>query len=254
MPYPADFLDQIELGWNASFSGWDFSWLNPRRREDAPPWDYRALALERMRAAHTMLDMDTGGGEFLASLAPFPPDTRATEGYPPNIPLAKARLEPLGVPVFEFTEEAHLPFEDAAFDLVINRHGGYNGPELQRILKPGGIFLTQQVGGLNEIRLNELLQDEVHAEYDYHTLDYAAGLLVNAGMELLQAREDFPVSEFYDLAGVVYYLRVISWQVPGFTPEAYLERLYGIYEMIKRDGKLSTPSHRLLLEARRRND
>ncbi|MNJ78400.1 hypothetical protein D3C77_761450 [compost metagenome] len=32
---------------------------------------------------------------------------------------------------------------------MINRHEAYSVQELNRILKPGGLFITQQVGGQN---------------------------------------------------------------------------------------------------------
>lgn len=44
--------------------------------------------------------MGTGGGEFLAGLQPLPPHTCATEGYPPNIPIAQQRLKRLGAAQF----------------------------------------------------------------------------------------------------------------------------------------------------------
>ena len=250
MTYPQDFLNQIDEAWNAPFSGWDFSWLEGKHTEAAPAWDYLALARERMRGVISMLDMDTGGGEILSSLAPFPPDTRATESWEQNIAVARARLEPLGIRVFSFTENPHLPFEDFAFDLALNRHGAYDPLELRRILKPGGILLTQQVGGQNQMRINQLLQDEVHFEYSYWTPAYAVEQLEAAGFAILQAREDFPEVNFYTLGALVYYLKVISWQVEGFTPQAYLEKLHTIYTLIQQEGKLVTHEHRFLIEAR----
>ena len=50
-----------------------------------------------------------------------------------------------------------LPFHNDEFDIVINRHGNYVPAELHRILKPGGIFITEQVGEDNERDLVELL-------------------------------------------------------------------------------------------------
>ena len=61
---------------------------------------------------------------------------------------------------------------------------------LYRILRPGGIFLTQQVGGENNIHLNELLQDEVYFEYANWTLAECSRGLSEAGFRILQARED----------------------------------------------------------------
>ena len=53
---------------NHAFSGWDFSHLNGRAVSDPLPWDYRNEALRGLEPRHCILDMDTGGGEFLLSL------------------------------------------------------------------------------------------------------------------------------------------------------------------------------------------
>ena len=103
--------------------------------------------------------MDTGGGELLADLAPLPSETVASERYPPNIAVAKARLEPLGVQVVTPDDDEILPFENDRFDLVINRHGDFHAPELWRVIRPGGRFITQQVGNRNCLQINQALGD-----------------------------------------------------------------------------------------------
>jgi hypothetical protein len=60
--------------------GWDLSWLEGRADEALPPWDYAAMVREAAASSRRMLDVDTGGGEFLARLAPFPGSVVATEG------------------------------------------------------------------------------------------------------------------------------------------------------------------------------
>lgn len=202
-----------------------------------------------MTGVQRMLDMDTGGGEFLASLVPLPPETYATESYPPNIPVARQRLEPLGVKVISDYTETQLPFAQGFFNLVINRHGSFDDRELYRILAPNGVFFTQQVGGENNIHLNELLQDEVDYEYRDWTLAECTQGLREVGLRILQAREEHPREVFYDIGAVVFYLRVISWQVADFTVEKYFQKLLGIHEIIQREGKLITYGHRLLIEA-----
>ena len=64
------------------------------------------MVIPFMRDAATMLDMGTGGGEFLFSLHPLPKTVYATEGYKPNVPIARQRLEPLGVKVVYFEEDS----------------------------------------------------------------------------------------------------------------------------------------------------
>ena len=66
---------------------------------EEPFWGYRGMVQKRMKGIDSMLDMGTGGGEFLASLKDLPAKTYATESYVPNILIATARLEPLGVKV-----------------------------------------------------------------------------------------------------------------------------------------------------------
>ena len=72
----------------AHIHGWDFSHIAGRYEEDGDlPWDYEAVVRAYLRPAKRLLDIDTGGGEFLLTLRHPPENTSATEGYPPNIAL-----------------------------------------------------------------------------------------------------------------------------------------------------------------------
>ena len=245
------FDQLIEDALSIPFSGWDFSFLSDRWKTVNPNWDYPALARSRMQGISSMLDQDTGGGEMLSSLSPFPPHIWATENYPPNIPVAKDRLEPLGVQVISDYTISSIPLPDSSLDLILNRHGGYDETELLRLLRPGGAFLTQQVGGQNCIRLNELLQDKVEFMYSYWTKDVITRRLKDAGFKLLNVQEDFPPAEFTDIGVVVFYLRVISWQINNFSVENYRDRLHTIHKDILAHGPLKACEHRILVEARK---
>lgn len=249
-----DFDDLVRQAEAQELVGWDFSWLNLRTVEEPLPWDYRALVLERLHAngkprVHALLDMDTGGGEFLSRLAPYPAVTWATEGYPPNVPLARARLEPLGVKVTDISgNAAGLPFNDASFDLIINRHGDFNALEIQRLLRTNGRFLTQQVGGENCIDLNRALQDQVEHIYSGWSLDSALKQVQETGLRVLQALEVFPRWTFKDIAGVVFYLKAIPWQIIDFSVDRFQPQLYRIHQDIERTGGFTVREHRFLLE------
>jgi SAM-dependent methyltransferase len=127
------------------FEGWDWSAFRGRFDEDRPSWDYRAVVREHADRVGSMLDLGTGGGELLAALAPLPTRTVATEGYAPNVAVARRRLEPLGVEVVDTTalgdEQEPLPFPSGSVELVINRHESYAPREVHRILAPGGWFV-----------------------------------------------------------------------------------------------------------------
>jgi SAM-dependent methyltransferase len=243
------FEHLVEEALKQEFSGWDWSYLKGRMIENPPSWDYRQVVFERSRTVQSMLDMGTGGGEFLSTLQPFPSQIYATECYPPNIPVARACLEPLGVKVFGLKEGSPLPFEGNSLDLVINRHDGYLPAEVYRVLKPGCSFITQQVGGKNEIRLNEALQDEVEFMFSYWTLDYAVRELRQGGFQIIDQREDFPETVFLDIGAVVFYLKVISWQVRDFSVKKYYAKLAAIHNTIQEDGKFVVNAHRFFIEA-----
>jgi SAM-dependent methyltransferase len=241
----------VAKAWNAPFSGWDFSGQGIRESGQFTNWDYPALALARIKNAASVLDMGTGDGEFFAGLAPFPTWAYATEGSPPNIPLAQARLEPLGVHVVQTFQDGSLPFEDAFFDLVLNRHESYSASEIQRILKPGGLFLTQQMGGKNAARLNKLIQNRPEHIFSSWDLRHAHQQIQEAGLAILQEYEEFPQAVFKDIGAVVCYLKTIPWQIEDFTPAHYMPQLTRIDQMIQRDGKLDVPLHHFLIEARK---
>jgi SAM-dependent methyltransferase len=252
MPLPTSFDDLVQEGLTIPFSGWDFSPMAHRWKTVPPSWDFPLMARARMKGISSMLDQDTGGGEFLASLVPLPPFTWASENYPPNIPIAKARLEPLGVRVFTDYTISSIPLADSSLDLVMNRHGGYAESELLRLLKPGGIFLTQQVGGQNNIRLNELLQERPEFMYSYWTKEVITRRLIESGFELLSVKEEFPRTEFTDIGAVVFCLRIISWQIVDFNVDRYRAKLYSIHKDILANGPLQVHEHRILVEARKK--
>ena len=235
----------------ADFSGWDFSYLSGRWIEVDPTWDYGQKVRERLANVDTLLDMGTGGGERLAGLQPLLEHAYATEGYSPNVPVARARLEPLGVRVVEVKEDERLPFEDDFFDMVINRHESFAAEEVWRVLQPGGRFVTEQVGAKIHLRLNELLQDQVLYPYADWVLEKAVGELEACGFEILEQREEYPETVFLDIGAIVYYLRAIPWQIPGFSVAAYRERLWAVYELIREEGGLVVFSHLFYVEARK---
>jgi SAM-dependent methyltransferase len=246
------FEPLVQEALDHSFSGWDFSWLKGRWHEAAPSWDYRQVVQARIKNAASLLDMGTGGGEFLSSLADLPPATYATEGYAPNIPVAKKRLEPLGIKVVQVVDDNTLPLPSTTFDLVINRHESYALPEIFRILRPGGVFLTQQVGPRDCIELNQYLEAPLEPDVQSWSLTQEKTAMAEAGFRIVRCQEQLLSSVFSDIGAVVYYLKIIEWQIPDFSIEAYRERLEAMHRLIERQGAFYATAHRFLIEAEKR--
>ena len=251
---PKRFRELVKEAQEAAFSGWDFRWLDERMVQEDTPWDYLELAMEHISEVQSLLDMGTGGGEILASLAPLPLDTHATEAYPPNQQLARERLAPLGVEVHDIEESDPLPFTDSHFDLVINRHDSFDPKELHRVLKPGGIFITQQVGGLNNLELNQYFEKNFSAPFMDWGLAPTLTSLYESGLDVIRADKAALRTTFKDIGAVVYYLKVITWQVVGFTPEAFQERLAELHNIIERQGEFISIAHRFLIIAQKKTE
>ena len=245
------FQDLISAAQDAVFEGWDFSWLEGRLHQQEPPWDYAELVKACIGTAESLLDMGTGGGEFLASLAPLPPDTHATESYPPNQPIAQQRLAPMGVTVHPIAEAGPLPFADSRFDVVINRHESYDPAEVYRILKPCGRFLTQQVGELDNLELNQILEVDQHFQFTDWGVESETVRLQEAGLSVKRAEKAALTTRFYDIGAVVYYLKAIPWQIEGFSPETYAEKLLRLHHFIEGQGAFNTTAHRFLILAQK---
>jgi SAM-dependent methyltransferase len=245
----SDLLVQLKEEMNQDFKGWDFSYLDDRMQEFPLPWNYKNEISKYLNFNQVLLDMGTGGGEFLSSLKELPKSTFATEAYLPNVPIAKKRLEPLGVKVHQIKEDDRLPFSDHSIDLVINRHEAYSSQELKRIIKPGGLFITQQVGGLNDSDINLRLGAKPSPYLDWK-LEVAVKRLRAEGFEILRQKECLTHNRFYDTGALVNYLKCIPWQVSDFSIEKYIYPLTEINHVIEQKGYIDFIKHRFLIVAR----
>ncbi|MEV0493093.1 class I SAM-dependent methyltransferase [Streptomyces atratus] len=236
-----------------SVDGWDFSWLDGRATEQRPSWGYAHAMAERLGRAHAALDIQTGGGEVLASAPKLPPLTVATESWPPNIARATARLHSLGVVVVADADEPPLPFGDAAFDLVTSRHPVTTWwTEIARVLRPGGTYFSQQVGPASVFELVEYFlgpqPPEVRGARDPQQARAEAEA---AGLEVVDLRLETLRTEFFDIGAVVYFLRKVIWMVPGFTVERYRSQLAALHHLIETDGPFVAHTTRFLIETRK---
>ncbi|MEI5906789.1 SAM-dependent methyltransferase [Bacillus spongiae] len=234
------------------FSGWDFSFVTEtgRIQNELLSWSYGSITMPVVRKATSLLDMGTGGGEFFSLLRPFPDNVFATEGFKPNIPIAKKKLEPLGVTVLPFEKDNELPFTSNQFGLIINKHESYCPAEVRRISKKNGIFLTQQVGGLDCKEINDALGMPINQEYLNWNLDRALKELEEHHFNVLVKKEEFPTQRFYDIGALVYYLKAIPWQIPNFNLEDLKEQLFSLHKKIEKDGYFDAKQHRFLIKAK----
>jgi SAM-dependent methyltransferase len=107
--------------------------------------DLIALAAATLHAADSperVLEVDCGSGERTLFLAREYPRARV-RGVDPSgeaIREASARigLDPEGRVAFKVGRRSELPFPDDHFDLVVQGGSPVGGPEIARVLRPGG--------------------------------------------------------------------------------------------------------------------
>ena len=236
----------------AHIHGWDFSHIHGRYEEEQDlPWDYEAIVRQYLTDDTKLLDYDTGGGEFLLSLCHPYHKTAATEGYPPNVALCKETLLPLGINFKECGNAAEIPFENGAFDLIINRHGDFCPPELHRLLRKGGTFVTEQVGSENDRDLVEMVLPGTEKPYPHLYLEKQRKEFEKAGFQILQAEEAFRPITFTDVGAFVWFARIIEWEFPGFSVDRCFERLLKMQEVMENEGKITGTIHRYLIAAQK---
>jgi SAM-dependent methyltransferase len=242
------------------FTGWDFSWLEARMHTE-PPWDYTAMVLGLAGRSPDLLDMGTGGGEWLRALPATPDRTVALEAWPPNVSIAGTNLVPRHVPVVQDEGSAdnvdqidapargRLPFRSASFHLVVNRHEAFNAREVGRVLRAGGSFLTQQVdhGAFDDAY--PLLDRDVPVRRSDSWLDLAVEQLQAVGLTVIGSDRGVERYRFDDVAAFAWYLQSIPWSVPGFTIRGHRAQLARLHEAVCRGGSIQIRQPRFWVHA-----
>lgn len=232
----------------AHIKGWDFSHIHDRYKEEENlPWDYEAIIRTYLKDSFDILDYDTGGGEFLLTLGHPYDKTWATEGYLPNVELCKETLSPLGIHFEPCENPSKLPFPDASFDLIINRHGDYDANEIFRVLKEDGLFITQQVGGENDRDLVEMVLPGTPNPFPQQNMKEQQLNFQKAGFQLLDAQEAFCPISFYDVGAFVWFAHIIEWEFPGFSVENCLPQLMNMQKTLEESGEIKGTIHRFML-------
>jgi SAM-dependent methyltransferase len=237
--------------------GWDFSCLAGRMDGSNPPWDYRHIVKSYLKDSDALLDIGTGGGEVLLTINHPYNNTYATEAYEPNYELCRKKLSPLGITVVRthtdanFNTDDKIPFEDEKFDFIINRHESFDLSEVNRTLKRGGYFFTQQVGNRNFYELAEILNGKVVLDSPNHAVESYASTLTQLGFQIIMKDEVKLPTKFFDVGAVIFYAKACPWEIPNFSVETHFSKLCEIQKEIDKRGFFQVTGGRFLLASRK---
>lgn len=233
-----------------TFSGWDFTYLDRKMSIEKPDWSYSEIVSSYLKSTMNLLDMGTGGGELLLQFKHPYDKTAVTEGYDKNYQFLLTTLKPLGIEIQFVDEDDCLNFPDNSFDIILNSHESFSISEVQRVLKPSGIFITQQVGDFNGVNLaSRLIPNYKKESFDFHLTLVEEQLRKNQ-FEILFKNEQYLKQKFFDMDGLIYYVKTIPWEYRNFSVTKNFEQLIGLYEELQRTGFIYNLQHRFVLVAK----
>jgi SAM-dependent methyltransferase len=230
------------------FVGWDFSRVRDRRGQ--MPWDYGDIARDLARN-RTMLDLGTGGAEVLRPIAAQAESVVAVDVSISMLLAAQRNLSEMhqGKISLLCGDSMALSFIDSSFDLVCNRHAPYSISEIARVLRPGGIFITQQVGNRNTENLLRCFgwnASSYGPNYWGPTLTEAAKAAAKEGLKVTRQEECDVEYWFLDIESLLIWLHAVPLPEP-FDIERHWPGVRRIVEEHSTEHGIKTNEHRTFL-------
>ena len=233
--------------------GWDFSRIQASR--DPVPWYYGEVVRRYLKPTDTVLDTGTGGGEKFLSLAPFYGRGVGIDVDRQMIEVAQNRLTPLLMErvSFEVMSVDNLRFPDESFDAVLNRHSLVNPEQIVRVLRPGGVFITQQIGPRNAQNVIRVFGCTAGGQYRARPdqdVDSLAAAFASLGCAIV-TRAEYDVPYFYhDIESFVFWLKAVP--IPeDFDMQRHWPHVMQILAESTTLRGIKTNEHRVLLIVRK---
>lgn len=211
---PFDYQDFYERV--GKENGWDFSQI--RVKSNGVGWNFYEEVRKKAQGDSVLLDIGTGGGENIIHIASsflFVVGIDLANGM---IQTARANIQKSNVHnvnCFEM-DAAQLQFPDEFFDVVSCCHAPFSAKEVRRVLKKGGVFLTQQVSEADKWNLKETFgRGQAFGEEDGQLKIGYIKELEDAGFSSIQSF-DYNAVEYYERVEDVIFLLKHTPIIPNF--------------------------------------
>ncbi len=231
--------------------GWDWSCVRASR--DPTPFDYVEIVRGFVKPGDRVLDVGTGGAEVFIGLG-LPTAARVALDH--QFRMARVAQERITVSAESIhvavADTLALPFPASSLDRVLCRHATTHPSEIARVLRPGGIFITQQVGARNTQSVFdafgwgsnwEQFSDDPIPPRDRHQI---AAEFEALDCRTLRTDEHEVGYVFADLESLVFFLK--SAPVPElFDPARHVAGINRLLEDHRSHRGIETTEHRELL-------
>lgn len=191
-----------------AIEGWD--WSRSRTRMGDLGWSYPDILRGYATDGRRVLDVGTGGGEIFSAVA-----KRTDVALDVSLDMLAVARTRLPCPVVA-ADQVAMPFMDESIDVVAARHVGAEPTEVLRMLRPGGVFVTQHPGGSICRSIFEAFGWPSNSEFwarfysdrglQFWNVEAQARFFTAADCEILDRRESDVDYEFLDEASLAFWL------------------------------------------------
>lgn len=227
-------------------ANWDIARLEGNIVSPDQPQDLFHVLRDYLTTSKMLLDIGTGNGNRLKAVGHLVHGVYALELDPVAAQKANETLMPLAYVVNAQSEA--LPFRDRSFDVVSCRQAPFNEEEIWRVLRPNGVFITQQADADDKQNIKSIFGRE-------HILGKPAGELlhdIEARLESIgfQVRtERYSYTEVIMGMEALIYLLMTTPVIPDFDPVKDEAALVRLENELMSDGQLSTNASRFRIIA-----
>lgn len=206
-----EFYDKV-----GKINGWDFS--NVKCVSEGTPCDLYREVTKTCKKSDILLDIGTGGGEAILSIAESALLLVGIDQSSGMIETATKNSAKSGIPNVRFLkmEAERLSFPDNFFNVVSCRHSQFIAKEVAKVLIKGGTFFTQQVSETDKSNIKEAFGRGQAFGTRAGTLKHQyITELREAGFSDIQSF-DFNVIEYYETAEDLIFLLKHTPIIPNF--------------------------------------
>lgn len=220
-------------------SGWDFSFMKKKRQ--TVPWKYENVVSLYLNESFNILDVGTGGGEKLKQFAELVKTATGVDVDPRMIEVTNSSS---ATNTKFLCDDEKLSKVDDTFDVILNRHAPYNLSAIQKKLKPGGLFITQQVGEKNMENILDSLGIKHDSKPTISINDFD-----NTGLKLISFMEYDVRYEVLDEESLFFWLNALDILGSGKDINKTLTKIDKVNKLMSegvKDGVFVTNEHRYL--------